>query len=424
MCGQSGRHWLLEIHMRKILIIEENTMFQKIFQNLLMSRGFEVLVAGSFEECDKRLKEMTPDLVLVNPIISSGRGVELMERIRGPKAGISGIPMLVISSKDDVVMKTNAQRLGAIEFLVKHLAPPRVVVKKIEELLQHRPPAPAHALDPRALKVGDILDNRYEILDRLGKGGQGAVFKAYDKVLTEEVALKILILNPELAEELMESFLKEVRLSRKISHQNVVRVYDIGKSGGVHYITMEFVKGSDLNRYLFDNWPVAFEKLREIFIQVAAALKSAHDMGIVHRDIKPHNVLVMANGTAKVADFGIASIAGAMLKSTEELSMGTPDYMAPELAQADTNLADRRIDIYSLGIMMYEAFTGVLPYEGDTFMERLQGHLEGNPRPPRDMNPDFPVDLEKIILTCMHREPAIRFQEMSEVIASLKAIIL
>ncbi len=410
--------------MRKILIVEENKMFQKIYQNLLMARGFEVHLASNLQESDIVLKNLTPDLVLVNPIISSGKGAELMERIRGPQRGASGIPMLVISSKDDVQMRTKALELGAVEYLVKHQAAPKIVVKKIEEILQHRPPAPKHALDPRALKIGDVLDDRYEIREQLGKGGQGAVFRAFDLRLEEEVALKILILNPEIAEELMDSFLQEVRLTRKITHPNVVRLYDVGKSGGIHYITMELIKGVDFNKFLFDHWPVSFAQLRDIFIQVASALRVAHSIGIIHRDIKPQNFLITEDETVKVADFGIASAAGAMLRTTEELSLGTPDYMAPEYSRPDFNKPDARVDIYSLGVVMYEAFTGVLPYEGETLMEKIQLHIEGNAKAPSALNPNFPMDLERVIMTAMHKDPESRFQDMDEVLASLKRITL
>ncbi len=406
--------------MRTILIVEENPMFQRIYQNLLMGRSFHVLVASSVEECEEQLKETTPDLVLVNPIISSGRGIELMEKIRGPKSGHSGIPMVVISSKDDIEIKSAARRLGAVEVLVKHFAPPKVVIKKIESHLQHRPPAPKHALDPRALKSGDVLEHRYEIKELIGKGGQGAVFRALDLKLGEDVAVKILILNPEIAEELMESFLKEVRLSRKIAHHNVIRVHDLGQSGAVHYITMELIKGCDLNQYAFDHWPLGYKDLVEIFMQVTSALDSAHELGIVHRDIKPQNILMTEKGVVKVGDFGIAAASGAMLRTTEELSVGTPDYMAPEMAESDSNMADERIDIYSLGIVMYEAFTGVLPFEGKSLMEKIQLHMEGRPKPPTAINPEFPPDIEKIILKCMKREKEDRYSSMNEIYQALK----
>ncbi len=410
--------------MRKILIIEENKMFQRIYQNLLMGRGFEVYLAGSMRECDQRLKEITPDLVLVNPVISSGKGIALMERIRGPNQGLSGIPMLVISSKDDPKLKNSAMQLGAVQFMVKHIAPPKVVVKKIEQILEHHKPAPKHALDPRALKPGDVLDHRYEILDRLGKGGQGAVFRAFDKKLNEELAIKILILNPALAEELMDSFLREVKLSRKITHRNVVRLYDIGQSGGVHYLTMELIIGMDFNHYMFEHWPMSYSDLLNIFKQIVEGLNAAHQLGIVHRDVKPQNILLTSDGTVKITDFGIAAAAGAMMKTTEELSVGTPDYMAPELAEADFDSADQRIDIYSLGIFMYEAFTGVLPYEGKTIVETIQLHAKGNPKHPRDLNPDFPQELERIILKCMHRDPGQRFNSMEEILAALNKLNL
>jgi CheY-like chemotaxis protein len=410
--------------MRTILIVEENKMFQKMYQNLLMGRSFDILLAGSLEECDMLLKKTTPDLVLLNPINSRNNGVTIMEHIRGPKSANTNIPMLILSPKDDFELKKAAQRFGAVDFLIKHLAPPKTVVKKIESILAHRKPAPKHALDPRSLKVGDVLDNRYEILERIGKGGQGAVFRAHDRRLEEEVALKILILNPELAEELLETFLREVKLSRKVAHQNVVRVHDVGQSGGVHYITMEFVNGTDLNQYIYDNWGLAYPDLIKIFIQVAQALQAAHQIGIVHRDVKPQNILLTPEAVVKVADFGIASATGAMLKSTSELSIGTPDYMAPETAQAGCNLADPRIDVYSLGIVMYEVFTGVLPFEGKTLMEKIQLHLEGNAKFPTAMNPNFPPALEHIIMTAMHRRPASRFHDMSELIMALRRLKL
>lgn len=408
--------------MRTILIVEENKMFQKMYQSLLMGRSFDILLAGDLEECELQLQKATPDLVLLNPINSRNNGIKIMERIRGPKAVKANIPMLVISPKDDMTLKQEAHRLGAVDFLIKHLAPPKIVVKRIETILEHRQPAPKHALDPRALKVGDVLDDRYEILERVGKGGQGAVFRAHDRRLEEEIAMKILILNPELAEELLETFLREVRLSRKVAHKNVVRVHDVGQSGGIHYITMEFVYGCDLNQYIYDNWGIGYEQLVTIFIQVAQALNAAHQIGIVHRDVKPQNILITREGLVKVADFGIASAAGAMLKSTSELSVGTPDYMAPETAQAGCNFADPRIDVYSLGVVMYEAFTGVLPFEGKTLMEKIQMHLEGKVRPPTQMNPDFPQALEHVILTAMRRQASGRFQDMDEVLMALRRL--
>ena len=408
--------------MRTILIIEENKMFQKMYQSLLMGRSFDILLAGSLEECEMQLQKATPDLVLLNPVNSRNNGVKIMERIRGPKAVKANVPMLIISPKDDMSLKEEAHRLGAVDFLIKHLAPPKVVVKRIEAILEHRQPAPKHALDPRSLKVGDVLDDRYEILERVGKGGQGAVFRAHDRRLEEEIAMKILILNPELAEELLETFLREVRLSRKVAHKNVVRVHDVGQSGGIHYITMEFIQGCDLNQYIFDNWGIGYDELITLFMQVAQALHAAHQIGIVHRDVKPQNIMITWEGVVKVADFGIASAAGAMLKSTSELSIGTPDYMAPETAQAGCNLADPRIDVYSLGVVMYEAFTGVLPFEGKTLMEKIQLHLEGKVRPPTELNPEFPQALEHVIMTAMRRQPSGRFQDMDEVLMALRRL--
>jgi DNA-binding response OmpR family regulator len=410
------------VDMRTILIVEENKLFQKMYQNLLMGRSFEILLASNYDECVKQLQRATPDLVLLNPINSRNDGTRIMERIRGPRAANASIPLLIISPKDDLSLRKEAQRLGAVDFLIKHLAPPRTVIKRIESILEHRQPAPKHALDPRSLKSGDVLDDRYEILERIGKGGQGAVFRAHDRRLEEEIALKILILNPELAEELLETFLREVKLSRKVAHTNVVRVHDVGQSGGVHYITMELVKGSDLNQYIYDNWGVGYQQLRDVFIQVGQALMAAHKIGIVHRDIKPQNILVTPQGIVKVADFGIAAASGAMLKNTTELSIGTPDYMAPETAQPNCNMADPRLDVYSFGVVMYEAFTGVLPYEGKTLVEKIQLHLEGNVRAPSELNPDFPRALEHVILTAMNRWPSKRFQDMNEVLVALRRL--
>src|SRR5438552_11905621 len=227
---------------------------------------------------------------------------------------------------------------------------------------------------------GDVFAARYDILSTLGKGGMGVVYRAHDRQLDEDVALKVL--RPEVVKDdptLLERFKQEIKLARRITHRNVLRTHDFGETAGTPYISMEYLEGVALKDLLRNKGALPLGVGLRIAKQMCQGLEAAHQQGVVHRDIKPQNVLILPEtGDLKIMDFGIARVsemkAGAAGLTSTGTVMGTPDYMPPEQAQGQP--ADFRSDIYSLGIVFYEIFTGHLPFSGDTVMAVVLAHIQ------------------------------------------------
>ena len=292
---------------------------------------------------------------------------------------------------------------------------------RVDDLAQPtRSPTPVPGDEPTlelsTTPVQVALGARYDLLGEVGSGGMGIVYKARDRETGELVALKIL--RPEIAadQRAMERFKNELRLSRKITHKNVCRVYEFNRTGGVAYISMEFVEGESLRAVLkrFGTLPV--RKGIQIARQICAALREAHAQQVVHRDLKPENVMVDQNGNVKVMDFGIARSVEAGTTSTGAF-IGTPAYMAPE--QAEGKPVDRRADIYSFGLVLYEMFTGVPAFSGDTPLSVALKHIRETPPPPSQHDPTVPAPVERVILRCLEKDPAKRFQSVDELEAAL-----
>jgi serine/threonine protein kinase len=217
---------------------------------------------------------------------------------------------------------------------------------------------------PEELTRGTVFAGRYEILEELGGGGMGKVYRVYDQKLEEEVALKLI--RPEIAvnRTAIERFKNELKVARKIAHKNVCKMYDLGESEGTSYITMEYVRGEDLKSVIHRMGTITMAKAVSIASQVAEGLGEANKLGIIHRDLKPGNIMIDREGNAKIMDFGIARSLKAKGITGEGVSVGTPEYMPPE--QVEGKEADQRADIYSLGIILYEMLAGRVPFEGDT----------------------------------------------------------
>jgi tetratricopeptide (TPR) repeat protein/predicted Ser/Thr protein kinase len=263
------------------------------------------------------------------------------------------------------------------------------------------------------LTAGAVLQGRYEILKTLGQGGMGAVYKARDREVDRVVALKVI--RPELANqpEILSRFKQELILSRQVTHKNVVRIFDLGEAEGTKFITMEFVEGCDLRTLLRDKGPITTEQKVKIMIQVCRALSAAHAEGVVHRDLKPQNIMVDDNGRVVVMDFGIAhSMEAAGVTSTGVL-VGTPAYVSPEQAKGEK--IDPRSDIYTLGIVFYEALTGMAPFQSETVIGLLLKRIQERPVPPIDRNKDIPQALSDIVVKCMAVDREDRYQTAEEV---------
>ncbi|PYP70065.1 MAG: hypothetical protein DMD36_07795 [Gemmatimonadetes bacterium] len=263
-----------------------------------------------------------------------------------------------------------------------------------------------------ALRPGTLFANRYEVKDVLGAGGMGVVYRAFDRELQEPVAIKTL--RPEaLAGDgvALERFKQEIRLARKIAHRNVVRTYDLGEADGMYYLTMEYVEGTSLKDLIASRGHLPVAVTLTVGKQLCRALEVAHEQGIIHRDIKPQNMVVEPTGFLKVMDFGIARLATAPQGkglTQDGMTIGTPDYMSPE--QISGMELDARSDLYSAGVVLFECLTGRLPFEAESMYALMAKRLEEPPPDPRTINAEVPQSLAAVILKAMAKQPADRYQ--------------
>jgi serine/threonine protein kinase len=271
--------------------------------------------------------------------------------------------------------------------------------------------APAAATPDFSSTVPAALLHRYNVLGAAGQGSMGIVYKALDRETGETVALKIL--KPEIASDqaMMERFKNELLFARKITHKNVCRVYEFNRVGGIAYTSMEFVEGESLRSVLNRFGGLPLRKGVDLAMQICSGLKEAHAQGIVHRDLKPENVMMDTQGNVKIMDFGIARSMEAVTRLTGSM-VGTPAYMAPE--QVGGKSVDYRTDIYSLGLILYEVFTGAQAFRADNPVAVALKQLRESPVPPHEVEPTIPPPLERAILKCIEKEPARRYQSIPE----------
>jgi len=269
------------------------------------------------------------------------------------------------------------------------------------------------------LTKGTTLASRYEIFEELGKGGMGKVYRVEDKKLGEEVALKLI--KPEIASDqaMIERFRNELKLARKITHKNVCRMYDFHEEEGIPFITMEYVTGEDLKSFMRGKGKIIEEAI-SIAKQVCEGLAEAHELGVVHRDLKPQNIMIDKKGRARIMDFGIARSIEAPGVTSSGMMIGTPDYISPE--QAEGEEADQRSDIYSLGSILYEMVTGSVPFKGDTALSVALKHKTKIPPDPRKLNPEVPKELSRLILVCMEKDRERRYQTAEDLLVDLRNI--
>jgi serine/threonine protein kinase len=270
------------------------------------------------------------------------------------------------------------------------------------------------------LAIGSTFADRYVIIEELGRGGMGNVYKVLDRELGERVALKLL--KPEIAsdERMIERFRNELKLARKITHKNVCRMYDISKEKRTPYITMEYVSGEDLKSSLRRMGHLSVAKTIYIAKQVCEGLAEAHELGVIHRDLKPQNIMIDKQGYAHIMDFGIARSTKAKGVTTSGMMIGTPDYMSPE--QVEGKEVDLRADIYAMGVILFEMLTGTTPFQGDTAISIALKHTKEKPPDPREINRQIPAELSSVVLKCMEKDKAKRYQKVEELYDRLNEI--
>ena len=266
--------------------------------------------------------------------------------------------------------------------------------------------------------IGKMLDNRYEILERIGTGGMAIVYKAKCHRLNRLVAIKILKSNLAQNEEFRRRFNAESQAVAQLSHPNIVSVYDVSRGGDMEYIVMELIDGITLKQYMEKRGQLNWRESLHFITQIMRGLSHAHSRGIIHRDIKPQNIMVLRDGSVKVADFGIACLADSAQTLTQE-ALGSVHYISPEQARGDR--PDARSDIYSSGVVLYEMLTGRLPFEGESAVSVAIQHLSSIPLAPREINPDIPEQLELICMKAMAPDLEHRYQSADAMIADLEA---
>lgn len=272
--------------------------------------------------------------------------------------------------------------------------------------------------------IGTVLGNRYEIIEKIGEGGMAYVYKARCRLLNRNVAIKVLREEFVNDEEFVKKFRRESQAAASLSHPNIVNVYDVGveeiQGRSIHYIVMEYIKGKTLKEIIREKGKLSVDETLDYSMQIAEALEHAHKNHIVHRDIKPHNIMITDDGRVKVTDFGIARAATTSTVTNSTNVIGSVHYFSPE--QARGGYTDEKSDIYSLGIVMYEMITGKVPYEGDSPISVALKHIEGEIQPPREVDSTVPVGLEKVIMKCVQKNQFDRYKSARDLLYDLNRL--
>ena len=329
------------------------------------------------------------------------------------------------SPVNDIEFKRMKERLENLETLICNLD--REINTQLQESIgMNRSPVSLNQtgnsqMPTTFLNVASALEERYQVMSELGRGGMGIVFQAYDKQLNETVAIKILSPFISNDSEGLERLKREVSAARRVSHGNVIRIHDIGETKGLHYVSMEYFPGDDLKAYLRKNSNLSFMQAYQIAVQICDGVDAAHRQGVIHRDLKPQNVIIDARNQIKIIDFGLAHSAHLKGMTATGLIMGTPEYMSPE--QVAGSKVDERTDIYSLGVILYELFAGCVPFTGDSAIAVGFMQMKDPPQSPRSINPQISPQIEAVILRALEKEPMRRYPTIAALRADLEKAI-
>ena len=338
------------------------------------------------------------------------------------------ISQAVARAMTELDNRFSTQQIAANQRAAKMQEPAKTLLidnQEIAEVIKENEAAQAQSakLDIATLKTGDVIEGRYKFIEKIGKGAFGTVLLMEDTVVEERLILKFLNPNVSSDEEMMKRFVHELRYSRKITHKNVIRIYDFLYIRGNYAISMEYFPSHTLGGEIVNEKPVELKRAVKFGIDIATGMAVAHQAGIVHRDLKPANVLIDNDGLLKIVDFGVAA---AQSQGDTQLTktgyvIGSPKYMAPE--QILGKKVDERADIYSLGVILYELFTGIPPYSRGDHMSVMYQHVQGKARPPLEINKALPVELNNLVVKCMALDKTKRAQSMDELRMALEKFL-
>ena len=355
------------------------------------------------------------------------RAETIRVRLQAISSGDGTISQAVARAMTELDNRFSSTQVAANQRAVQMQEPSKTLLIDNQELAavikETETQAQSAKLDITTLKPGDVIEGRYKFIEKIGKGAFGTVLLMEDTVVEERLILKFLNANVSSDEEMMKRFVHELRYSRKITHKNVIRIYDFLYIRGNYAISMEYFPSHTLGGEIVNEKPVELKRAVKFGIDIATGMAVAHQAGIVHRDLKPANVLIDSSGLLKIVDFGVAA---AQTQGDTQLTktgyvIGSPKYMAPE--QILGKKVDERADIYSLGVILYELFTGIPPYSRGDHMSVMYQHVQGKARPPIEVNKTLPVDLNSLVVKCMSLDKAKRAQSMDELRLSLEKFL-
>jgi len=400
----------------RVLLVDDDPELLAALQQVLQEAGFEVVASTSGAEALTFLQELPPDAAVLDVVMPGSSGYEILANLRSNPVTAS-IPLIFLSGLSSAKERVRGLAAGADDYLVKPFEPAELILR-LRKLLARRQESPAGApaevaLEAAVARLEQVLFSggnvrglqlgRYQLDAILGEGGHGVVFRAFDRTLLRPVAIKMLHF-PEASEdpqELRSSLLKEAVLAARLAHPHIVAVYDFQETSRAAFIAMELVEGAGLDRYILAKGRLSSEETALVGKAVAQALAAAHAQRVIHRDLKPGNVLLGREGAIKVSDFGIATFLSSQAKRPGEI-FGTPGFLAPECIRGQSY--DEKGDLFALGVTLYLCLVGKAPFSAGNILETLERTLLHEPEPPHQLVPEADPQLSDLVMRLLAKE--------------------